>query len=344
MTKAIELKGIGGWLAFFIFSLIMSAIWTFVAGVEDISYILSEPLLSPFTKLWLLTLDSVLFFGMIGFIIYTIYALSMIKPNAVALAKMTLILSFVANLLGVVFTSISRVEVESIISENFVIRGLIFSVIWFLYLVSSKRIKNTYPPEKRVVYTIDKLLFFLIIAIPLVIYFLAFMSLIYEQSSAELPGTPPKLQRILATNELTDGRIYFVLPQGWTADKEYVGIVPVFVLTKGDEMSFTIISDSGKYNSEEYFKESFDTAFASLKGDLELDYEVFKEIKIDENYIERFNKALLIHGEEDFIWGTTILFDNNSDKIAIISYFTPERTYYELEKTRTDLINLLKFA
>ena len=131
-------------------------------------------------------LDILYFGGIIGFAIYLIYSLVKLKPNAVSLGKMYLILIFLSNLIGVIFSGITG---EPLASENsfldssqMIFRSLIFSVIWFLYLKYSKRVNNTYPQEKRKTYAIDKVFFFSILAIPLVIYLLAFVGTTYETS------------------------------------------------------------------------------------------------------------------------------------------------------------------
>ncbi len=181
-----EIKGVEGWLSFFIFTLIVSCVINFIMGIIDVSSIFEDKTL-PLTYLYgLAFLDFLYIGGLIGFAIYTIYSFVKLKPNAVFLGKMYLILIFLTNFIGVIFSGVTGEplanETSFLDSSSMIFRSLIFSVIWFLYLTYSKRVNNTYPKEKRKSYVIDKVFFFCILAIPLVIYLLAFVGTTYETS------------------------------------------------------------------------------------------------------------------------------------------------------------------
>ena len=144
-------------------------ILNFIIGIEDISSVVSDTEVLASTKLWLVPLDALLFIGLIGFTIYTIFSLIKLRPNAVSLAKMYLILTFLTNLMGMIFSGVTgELQLLDVMAMFELLAELlamvIAGVIWFLYLTYSKRVNNTYPKEKRESYAIDKVFFFSILA------------------------------------------------------------------------------------------------------------------------------------------------------------------------------------
>lgn len=202
--EKIEIKGIEGWLSFFLFSLFVSIIINFIAGISDISGIFET---AGLTNSWLYSLvflDILYFGGLIAFTIYTILAFSKLKENAVSLGKMYLILIFSTNLISVIFSALTgepiATETSYLDSSQIVVRSLVYSVIWFLYLSLSKRVSNTFPKESRKTNTFDKLFFFAIIAIPIVIYSLVFIGSSMPEDSTAQQST--EINSTLSTEDL----------------------------------------------------------------------------------------------------------------------------------------------
>ena len=170
-----QLKGIKGWLSFFIFVLVVSQILNLIGGFNDLSSAISTSLIS------IVILDVLYWIAFIGLGIYTIYSLAKIKKNAVSLAKMYTSLVFLTNLMGVIFSFITNSPLASETSylngSTIIIQSLIFGVVWFLYLTYSKRVRNTYPIKERRVYILDKIWFFFILAVPLIIFLLAYIGI-----------------------------------------------------------------------------------------------------------------------------------------------------------------------
>lgn len=183
-----EINGIGGWLAFFIFTLFISIIINFIAGIEDVFSVLFDPEILISTKIWLGTLDVLLFVGIISFAVYTIYSFIKLKQNAVSLGKMYLVLLFLTNILAIIFSSLAGIplagETSYFDSTSIIFRSLVYSGIWFAYLSWSKRVKTTFPIYHRKTYTIDKILFFGILAIPIAIYLLTLVTLSYSREGS----------------------------------------------------------------------------------------------------------------------------------------------------------------
>lgn len=158
-SKKVE-KGIGGWLAFFIFTLAISIPLNLFFGVLGVLADLSDPTFSFPSNLIFIFLDVVLVVGVIGFLFYSIYSLYKIKSNAVSVAKMALGILFFSNC----FPLIVSLIVGDYLDVASSIRWLIYPIIWFLYLTNSKRIEATYPTKERATYKRDIILFLIVIA------------------------------------------------------------------------------------------------------------------------------------------------------------------------------------
>ena len=175
-----EVKGVAGWLGFFVFTLAIAVPLNLMVGISDVFSVINDPELTLDVILFVAAMDALLFAGIIFFAIYSIVLLVRQKPNAVAVAKMYLIILFVSNLFSVVMSTITGESAGSDVldmTSGVIIRSLFYSLIWFLYLSLSKRVKNTYPPEKRKLRPFDKITFVIILAIPVTIYALAFIGL-----------------------------------------------------------------------------------------------------------------------------------------------------------------------
>lgn len=321
-----EAKGVGGWLSFFIFTLFISVILNVISGIEDVSSVISDPELLFSTKLWLVPLDALLFIGLIGFTIYTIFSLIKLKPNAVSLAKLLLILTFVTNLLLVIFTSVSGEQIpeSGFIDSTLIFRSLFFGVIWFLYLTYSKRVKNTYPISTRKTYTVDKIMFFSIAAIPIAIYLLAFIGLSHPENKG-IVNQEADIKRVLAENEYSDGRVFFKKPADLEIQKNYSGITPLYILSKGDEMSITLVSDLVDTDHKAYFDDFYNGAYEGFSQGYELDWTLINEEQtITESGFEYIKKSIRLHGENIFVLTVGAIFDDSSSRLAGFVYFAPE--------------------
>jgi len=151
--EKIEIKGIGGWLSFFLFGLFVSIIASIIVGISDISGILETAGLAKAWVYGFTLLDALYFGGLSAFAIYTFKAFLKLKENAVSLGKMYLILIFSTNLVSVIFSAFTGepivAETSYLDSSQMVVRSLVFGVIWFLYLTFSKRVNNTFPKENK---------------------------------------------------------------------------------------------------------------------------------------------------------------------------------------------------
>ncbi len=87
---------------------------------------------------------------------YTVYSVSKCKSNAVGLAKMLLIIYIINNFLGLFIPA----QFPTIIP-------LITCSLWLIYFFKSKRVKNTFPINKRQTYLVDRVIFGILLAVTL---------------------------------------------------------------------------------------------------------------------------------------------------------------------------------
>ena len=186
--------------------------------------------------------------------------------------------------------------------------------------------------------------FFSILAIPFVIYLLAFVGTAYE-SSLNSTIQNIEIKRTLAENEYSDGRIFFKNPLNLEIQKDYAGVAPLYILSKDEEMSITLVSDLVDIDHKEYFDAFYKEAYDGLRQDYELDYTVIEEKQnTNVNGFEYIKKSIRIDGEEIFIWTVIIIFDNNSNKIAGIGYFAPQNKNSVYSSYLDKVTNSIKFS
>lgn len=178
-TKVKNLNDLGGWLALFIFTLFVSIVLNIIVGFGDVVTIFNLQILIKGWAYVLAFLDVLYFGGLIAFIIYAIYSFLKLKPNAVFLGKLFLILIFTVNLISTSYVLSSGISVydgslRSFIESQLLFRSVIYSIIWFLYLSLSKRVETVFPKKNRRQKTFDKVFFGAILAIPIAIYIVAF--------------------------------------------------------------------------------------------------------------------------------------------------------------------------
>jgi len=174
-----NVTGVAGWLGFFVFTLAMAIPLNLMIGVSDVFSIIDNPENTTSVVWALVPIDILLFAGIIFFAIYSIILLVKRKPNAIVVAKMYLIILFVNNAFYVLFSTVSgdTTDSSSILSDSMIIRSLFYTLIWFLYLSFSKRVKNTYPKDQRKTFPFDIIAFVIILAIPATIYIFALIGI-----------------------------------------------------------------------------------------------------------------------------------------------------------------------
>lgn len=123
MSNKEKLEGVGGWLLFFIITImIVSPIYSFII-------LFSEPLMTTFDYIEGLAVISTL-------VLSGIFLINK-KYYAITFTKVVLISMFLTALLYI------------FLEDYTIIQSVFYSIIWFLYLSYSDRVKNTYDKIKE---------------------------------------------------------------------------------------------------------------------------------------------------------------------------------------------------
>jgi len=267
-----------------------------------------------------------------------------LKPNGISLAKMYLILIFLTNLIVIIFVAsigIPLVGKNSYFGGiDLLIESLLFVVIWFLYLTFSKRVKSTYPAEKRKFSLSVKVFFFFMLVIPLAVFLLIYTGI---ENSAGSSMHDIKVERPLAENEYSDGRIFFKKPLDMEIEKNESSKVPFYILFK-EQMSINLASSLASADHKQYFEGFYKGAYNALSEGHKINYTVIKEKQGTINGFEYIEKSIKIYGAEVFIWTVIVIFDDQSTKIAGIGYFSSESNDSINSQDLDEVMNSIKFS
>lgn len=241
---------IHGWLSFFLFSIglggLVSALYpVFTYNIEEYD---------------VATSDVVLGFMLLALACYTIYSFCKRKPNAVFLAKMYVIATFVPNILALIIGEYDESGLGSLPS---IVRRLILEIIWFLYLSYSKQVKDIIPKSCRKIFMRDCYIIAAFVFIP-ILCFAIDVGEIFSQREAQEQEFISSTS--LNYNEYTDGRIVFTKPDGFTCEKEELEDLKItFHALESDYSYIRIVSDYDSdisvKNFNSYWKEWKDNDF-----------------------------------------------------------------------------------
>jgi hypothetical protein len=165
-------------------------------------------------------------------------------------------------------------------------------------------------------------------------------SMYIDDSLAEL-----EVKRALDENEYSDGRIFFMKPTALEIQKDYYGVAPLYILSKDEEMSITILSDTNYVDQEEYFDAFYDEAYMGLSEGYELDYSIIEDTQDrTTNGFNYIKKSIRIDGEDTFVWSVVVIYDTESQKIAGIGYFSPQNKNTQYKTYLQEVVNSVKFS
>lgn len=299
---------IHGWLSFFLFSIglggLVSALYPiFTYNVEE------------YGSHFLALSDVFLGIMLLALAIYSIYAFLKKKPNAVYLAKVYIIAVFVSNIIALLS---SEFEETGIGSMPRLIRSLIWSIIWFLYLTLSEQVKNIIPKSYRKLFSHDYYITAAFVIVPL---FMLGIGIADIQSQHDKIEAQFISSTDLAYNEYTDGRIVFTKPDGFTCKKQEIDDpkIILFDLELSDCAWIRICSD---YDSDITAK-NFNSYWENWK-DSELEEYSYKEILNEKRSINGnpyFIKTIQYETENPIKWHYALLFNTQTGKVCLLSYY-----------------------
>ncbi len=316
-----ENTNIHGWLSFFFFAIAVGGI---ISAVYPIATFNAADYAG---NMWLGAIDILLGIGMLAIAIYTIYAFTQRKPNAVFYGRLYVVLVFVTNIISLIGNPDAGLGG---VKQTF--KGIIWGIIWFLYLLYSEQVQEVIPKSFRKVSKFDWSVLAAIIVIPFLCFAIGMSNLNAEVENRESMEAEI-LKMPLADNERTDGKIIFAIPDGFQCESEEIEPMPgsklmLFSLNNESIGNGTICSD---YDNDSSIK-NFDEYWKGWEGE---DYKKYPKTNVDRGSktinghncmyrIIRYN----VNGIHVY-WRFHILFDDLSGKCCVVScYDRNESTSY----------------
>lgn len=305
-------QNIEGWLVFFLFSIGLGGLLS--ALIPIFTYNVSE-----YDGSHLLALTDVMLGVMLlALSCYTIFSFTKRKPNAVFLGKMYVITVFVTNVISLLGGEFEATGLGSLAQ---IIRGLIWGIIWYLYLTFSTQVNEIIPKSYRKVLNRDYYIIAAFVIVPLLFLGLGIGELTRNNQNREAEFIASSN---LAYNEYTDGRVIFTKPFGYTCEKHEIEDprITIFNLVYNDEATITICSDydsditTSNFNS--YWENWNDESLDGIK------YQEVANEKKDVNGNPYYIRSVKYHTENPIRWHFVQLFNTKTGKVCIISYYHVE--------------------
>lgn len=312
---------IHGWLSFFFFAI---AVGGLISAIYPIATFNAADYAG---NIWLGAIDILLGIGMLAIACYTIYAFTQRKPNAVFYGRLYVVLVFVTNIISLIGNPDAGLGG---VKQTF--RGIIWGIIWFLYLLYSEQVQEVIPKSFRKVSKFDWGVLAAIIVIPFLCFAIGISNLNAEVENRE--SMEAEIREVpLADNERTDGKIIFAIPDGFQCESEEVEPMPgsklmLFSLNNESIGNGTICSD---YDNDSSIK-NFDEYWKGWEGE--------DDKKYPKTNVDRGSKTINGHNcmyrvirynvnGIHVYWRFHILFDDLSGKCCVVScYDRNESTSY----------------
>lgn len=304
-----ENSEIGGWLAFFLFSICLGGtISAIMSLVQMSSADYQGSTLLAFT-------DIALGFMLCALGFYTLYSFIQRKPDAVYLGKLYVVTTFLSNLL-VLFNG--DFEATGLGSLPQIVRGLVWGIIWYVFLCQSTRVEEVIPKEYRKTTTKDYCITIALYLIPIVLFIAGVASLqtVHQKQQEEFVQTAQ-----LGVDEYTDGKMIFKLPEGFTCEREELEEpkLTVFNLENSNIGNVTMCSDYdtdiSQKNFNQYCKGWEDESASQYASSV-----VCNE-KRSINGRSYWYKVTRYETNGNVYWRFILLFDNASGKVAVVSAY-----------------------
>ena len=308
-----ENTNIHGWLSFFFFAI---AVGGLISTVYPIATFKATDYAG---NMWLGAIDILLGIGMLAIAIYTIYAFMQRKPNAVFYGRLYVVLVFVTNIISLIGNPDAGLGG---VKQTF--KGIIWGIIWFLYLLYSEQVQEVIPKSFRKVRNWDWGVLASIIIVPFLCYAIGMSNRNAEVENRE--SLEAEIREVpLADNERTDGRVIFTIPEGFNCESEVVEAMPgskITVYNLGNDAigSCTMCSD---YDTDTSIK-NFDEYWNSWEGK--------DDKKLPKTNVDRGSRTINgyncmyriirynVNGVHVY-WRFHILFDDISGKCCVASFY-----------------------
>lgn len=308
-----ENTNIHGWLSFFFFAI---AVGGFICAVYPITTFNAADYGD---NMWIGSIDIIMGIGLFAIAIYTIYAFTQRKPNAVFYGRLYVVLVFVTNIISLIGNPDAGLGG---VKQTF--KGIVWGIIWFLYLLYSEQVQEVIPKSFRKVSKFDWGVLASIIIVPFLCFAIGMSNINAEVKNRE--SLESEIREVpLADNERTDGRVIFTIPEGFNCESEEVEAMPgskltVYNLSNDAIGSCTMCSD---YDTDTSTK-NFDEYWNSWEGE--------DDKKLPKTNVDRGSRTINGHNcmyriirynvnGVHVYWRFHILFDEVSGKCCIASFY-----------------------
>jgi hypothetical protein len=318
---------IHGWLVFFLFAMTLGGIISAIFPIVTLD-------IAEYAGSWSLAFsDIILGLMLLGVAIYADIAFCKRLPNAVFIAKIYVLLIFITNVLFLIGGDFENTGLNT---ASQALKGVIWGVVWFLYLCFSDQVKTIIPKEYRKVTSKDYILLASIVIIP--IFFIAialggFQKDIVAGEKAMIESS------LLEYNEHTDGRIIFKKPSHFTCSRQDSDGL-IFHTLENDYGSITIVSE---YNTDDS-KKNFIDYWNTFKDEdtEEWNSNIIKDDQININGSTGWYRTVKFTRDEynDVYWEFIMIVDQKTEKTCVISSWTSD---YD-ENTISRLMNSIRFS
>lgn len=305
---------IHGWLSFFFFAVIIGGL---ISAVYPIATFNAADYAGNFCLGAVDIVTGLLLLAVAGF---TVYSFTNRKPNAVFWGKIYVALVFLTNLFVLIG---GATEENGLQSAAQVVRGVIWGIIWFLYLTFSGQVQEVIPKSFRKISSTDWAVVTASVLLPVFLFVVGYAqinSLVDTRINQEVELRNSSL----SYNQRTDGRVIFTIPDGFECESQDVnseGVdITLFSLNNDGIGNCTICSD---YDSDKS-KKNFNSYWNSWKDE---DIKNYSTENVDRGTINVNGNDCLYRITKHYVngvyiyWRYYLLFDDQTGKVFLASCY-----------------------
>lgn len=323
---------IHGWLSFFFFAIIAGGLFSAIYPIATYN---ASDYAGNFCLGAVDIVTGLLLLAVAGF---TVYSFVNRKPNAVFWGKVYVALVFLTNIFVLIG---GATEDTGFQSTTHVVRGVVWGVIWFLYLSFSEQVQEVIPQSFRKISSTDWAMLAASVLLPVFLFIVGYSqinSLVDSRTTQETELRKTEL----AYNQRTDGRVIFTIPDGFECESQIVDVegvsATVFSLNNDEIGNCTMCSD---YDTDKSIK-NFDSYWDGWKDE---DIKKYNTENVDRGKKTINGNDCLYRITKHYVngvfvyWRYYLLFDNETGKVFVASFYDTNNSTCHVD----ELLESVKF-
>ena len=323
---------IHGWLSFFFFAIIAGGLFSAIYPIATYN---ASDYAGNFCLGAVDIVTGLLLLAVAGF---TVYSFVNRKPNAIFWGKVYVALVFLTNIFVLIG---GATEDTGFQSTTHVVRGVVWGVIWFLYLSFSEQVQEVIPQSFRKISSTDWAMLAASVLLPVFLFIVGYSqinSLVDSRTTQETELRKTEL----AYNQRTDGRVIFTIPDGFECESQIVDVegvsATVFSLNNDEIGNCTMCSD---YDTDKSIK-NFDSYWDGWKDE---DIKKYNTENVDRGKKTINGNDCLYRITKHYVngvyvyWRYYLLFDNETGKVFVASFYDTNNSTYHVD----ELLESVKF-